>query len=211
MRLNRQTPFSQREHHFYVAIAKYLFRHAEHGIVPVGEPLRLKEAERYGLRPLILYGLTVAGLPIRWMTFAPLDQPRAVRDVLPEAWRKAAGLRGRPDILRIGRHLAAARTGGGYVENRCACRSGGFQGEVSSRFAALGSGLLPMAAEAAHSKRLVSSGSDRGSLPGRPKEHDFDVRDDRRGAHSCEVNDRIRQWLALPVYGSAPAAGVNAS
>ena len=42
------------------------------------------------------------------MTFTPADQPRAFRDVLLDAWRNAKGLRGRPDILRINRHLATA-------------------------------------------------------------------------------------------------------
>ena len=58
---------------------------------------------------LILYGITVAGLPIRWMTLHSSQIGR----VLPgmfflEAWHIAEGLRGRPDILRINRHLATA-------------------------------------------------------------------------------------------------------
>ncbi len=106
--MNQQALPSPREHHFYVATAKFLFHHPEHGIVSVRDPIKIKDAERYGLSPLILYGLTVAGLPIRWMTFTPFDQPRAFRDVLLEAWRNAAGLRGRPDILRVNRHLALA-------------------------------------------------------------------------------------------------------
>ena len=75
--MNQQTQPSPREHHFYVAIAKFLFHHPEHGVVSVQDPIKVKDAERYGLSPLILYGLTVAGLPIRWMTFTPADQPRA--------------------------------------------------------------------------------------------------------------------------------------
>src|SRR5690625_1145295 len=106
--MNQQAQPSPREHHFYVAIAKFLFHHPEHGIVSVRDPIKNSDAERYGLSPLILYGLTVAGLPIRWMTFTPVDQPRAFRDVLLDAWRNAEGLRGRPDILRINRHLATA-------------------------------------------------------------------------------------------------------
>lgn len=106
--MNQQALSSPREQHFYVAIANHLFHHPEHGIVSVHDPIKIKDAEQYGLSPLMLYGLTVAGLPIRWMTFTPVDQPRAFRDVLPEAWRSAEGLRGRPDILRINRHLALA-------------------------------------------------------------------------------------------------------
>jgi hypothetical protein len=106
--MNKQTLPLTREHYFYVSIAKFLFHHSEHGIVSVRDPIKIKGAEQYGLSPLILYGLTVAGLPIRWMTFTPANQPRAFRDVLLEAWRKAEGLRGRPDILRVNRHLAMA-------------------------------------------------------------------------------------------------------
>ena len=60
---------SPREHHFYVAVSKFLFHHVGHGIVSVQDPIKIKDAEQYGLSPLILYGLTVAGLPIRWMSF----------------------------------------------------------------------------------------------------------------------------------------------
>lgn len=104
--MSKQTPPS--EHHFYVAIAKFLFQHPEYGIVSVQDSIRLKDAEQYKLNPLILYGLTVAGLPTRWMTFTPVDQPRAFRDVLQEAWQKSGDLCGRPDTLRINRHLATA-------------------------------------------------------------------------------------------------------
>ena len=106
--MNQQVQPSQRVHHFYVAIAKFLFLHPEHGIVSVADPIRIKTAERYGLSPLILYGLTVAGLPLRWMTFTPVDQLRPFRDVLLDAWHNAEGLRGQPDILKINRHIAAA-------------------------------------------------------------------------------------------------------
>ena len=106
--MNQQTQSSPRVHHFYVAIAKFLFHHSEHGIVSVRDPIKLKAAERYGLSPLILYGLTVAGLPIRWVTLSSVDQPRALGEVLLEAWRNAKGLRGRPDILRVNRYLATA-------------------------------------------------------------------------------------------------------
>ena len=98
----------KRIHHFYVTISKYLFSHPTHGIVQVEDPIRLKEAGKYGLRPLLLYGVAVAGLPLKWMTFTAADQPRAFNDVLLDAWRSAKGLRGKPDILLINRHLATA-------------------------------------------------------------------------------------------------------
>lgn len=59
----------RREHHFYVAIAKFLFHHPEYGIVSVQDPIKLNDAEKYDLSPLLLYGLTIPGLPIRWMTY----------------------------------------------------------------------------------------------------------------------------------------------
>ena len=43
---------SPREHHFYVAIAKFLFHHPEHGIVSVRDPIKIKDAERYALENL---------------------------------------------------------------------------------------------------------------------------------------------------------------
>jgi len=61
-----------REHHFYVAIAKHVFLHTEKGIVFVGDPIRLKDAEKFNLKPLLLYGLTVPGTQIEWYTFSLL-------------------------------------------------------------------------------------------------------------------------------------------
>jgi len=106
--MNPQAMLSPREHHFYVAFAKFIYHHPGHGIVSLQDPIKIKDAERYGLSPLIIYGVTVAGLPIRLMTFTPVDQPRAFRDVLLDAWSNAEGLRGRPDILRVNRHLSKA-------------------------------------------------------------------------------------------------------
>ncbi|MDL2313786.1 hypothetical protein LJC36_02270, partial [Desulfovibrio sp. OttesenSCG-928-C14] len=96
----------KREHHFYIATSKFLFHHIEHGIVLVQDPIKLKDAKKYGLAPIILYGITVPGLPIRWVTFTSIEQPRGIKDILQEAWRSAEGLRGRPDVLRVSRHLA---------------------------------------------------------------------------------------------------------
>ncbi|WP_243885261.1 hypothetical protein [Shewanella algae] len=148
--MNQQTQPSPREHHFYVAIAKFLFHHPEHGIVSVRDPIKIKDAERYGLSPLLLYGLTVAGLPI----FTPVDQPKAFQDALLEAWNNAEGLRGRPDILRINRHLATASPElvGGNGKNRSPGRSSQCQGEIPSRVPALSPGRQPVAAEEARRK-----------------------------------------------------------
>jgi len=97
-----------REHHFYVAVAKHVFAHKKHGIVFVRDPLSLKDADQYGLKPLILYGVTVPGTQILWLTFTPIDQPRTFTSVLEEAWRDGNGLRGKPDILKVSRHITFA-------------------------------------------------------------------------------------------------------
>ncbi|MBT1076978.1 hypothetical protein [Geobacter grbiciae] len=204
--MNQQALPSPREHHFYVAIAKFLFHHQQHGIVSVQDPIKINDAERYGLSPLILYGLTVAGLPIRWMTFTPVDQPRAVRDVLLEAWRNAEGLRGRPDILRINRHLATASP------------------ELAGEMAIIGVQVevadareksLPASLRSAQdsSKWLLGKHDRKGrSLTGSIQalcrdaqyDHEFHVSGRLRGVNSREVEERIRQWLALPAQVPEP-------
>ncbi|KQO76291.1 hypothetical protein [Rhizobium sp. Leaf262] len=104
--MDNQAQQSDREHHFYVSTAKFLFHHPQHGIVAVRDPIKLTDAERYGLSPILLYGLTVAGLPIRWLTFSTMKQRRSLRDALLTAWKSAEGLRGLPDILRVNRYVA---------------------------------------------------------------------------------------------------------
>jgi hypothetical protein len=96
----------QREHHFYVAIAKHVFEHPEHGVVFSGDTISLSDAARFGLKPLILYGLTVPGTQLQWFSFSRLDNPRSLLGFLIEAWSKGAGLRGCPDILKINRSIA---------------------------------------------------------------------------------------------------------
>lgn len=96
----------QREHHFYVAIAKHVFEHPEHGVVFSGDTISLSDAARFGLKPLILYGLTVPGTQLQWFSFSRLDNPRSLLGFLIEAWSKGAGLRGCPDILKINRFIA---------------------------------------------------------------------------------------------------------
>ena len=188
-----------REHHFYVTIAKFLFRHPEHGIVWVRDPIRIKEAEQYGLSPLLLYGLTVARLPIRWMTFTPVDRPRPLREVLLEAWRNAGGLRGRPDILRINRHLAKASPE--LVQDMAKI---GVRVEVADALEKSLPASLGSAQGASRWLLRKHKGNDR-SLAGSIQalcryaqdDHDFGVGERRIGANSREVEDRIRQWLAL--------------
>ena len=204
--MNKQTQPSTREHYFYVAIAKFLFHHQEHGIVSVRDPIKIKDAERYGLSPLMLYGLTVVGLPIRWMTFTPVDQPRPFRDVLLEAWRNAEGLRGRPDILRINRHLAMAS-----LELTREIAKFGVQVEVADAKEK----SLPISMRSAQdsSRWLLRKhdGNDR-SLTGSIQalcrsaqdDHNFCIRDGSKCVNSREVQDRIQQWLALPAQLPLP-------
>lgn len=198
---------SPRKHHFYVAIAKFVFHHPEHGIVSVRDPIRIKDAEQHGLSPLILYGLTVAGLPVRWMTFTLVNQPRALRDVLLEAWRDAEGLRGRPDILRINRHLATASP---ELAGEMA------KIEVQVEVADAGEKSLPASLRSAQDssrwlmgKRERTDRSLTGSIQALCRDaqhdHEFHVRCGHRGVHSREVEDRIQQWLALPIQGPVPA------
>lgn len=204
--MNQQVPLSPREQHFYVAIAKFLFHHPDHGIVSVRDPIKIKDTEQYDLSPLILYGLTVAGLPIRWMTFTPADQPRAFQDVLVEAWRNAEGLRGRPDILRINRHLALASPE--LVKKMAKI-------EIRVEIADAKEKSLPASLRSAQDvSRWLLGKHDRKdrSLAGSVKalcrdaqyDHDFRVRSGHRGVNSREVEGRIKQWLALPVQGPVP-------
>lgn len=109
--MSDETQQPNREHHFYVSIAKLLFHHPQHGIVAVRDPIRLADAKQRGLDPIILYGVTVAGLPIRWLTFSAIDKPKSLREVLLTAWRDAEGLRGIPDVLRVNRYVAHADPG----------------------------------------------------------------------------------------------------
>lgn len=204
--MNQQTQLPPREHHFYVAIAKFLFHHPEHDIVSVGDPIKIKDAERYGLSPLILYGITVAGLPIRWLTFTPVDQPRSFRDVLLEAWRNAEGLRGRPDILRINRHLATASPK--LVEEMAKI---GVRVEVADAKEKSLPASLRSAQDSSRWLMRKHDGNDR-SLTGSIQalcryaqdNHNFRVRDGRRGVNSREVEDRIQQWLTLPMQVPVP-------
>lgn len=204
--MNQQAQPSPREHHFYVAIAKFLFHHPEHGIVSVRDPIKIKAAERYGLSPLILYGLTVAGLPIRWMTFTPVDQPRPFRDVLLDAWRNAEGLRGRPDILRINRHIATASP-----ELVGEMAKIGVQIEVADAKEKSLPASLRSAQDSSRWLLRKHDGNDR-SLTGSIQalcryaqaDHDFRARDGQRGVNSREVEDRVQQWLTLPAQVPVP-------
>ncbi|MCJ8218307.1 MULTISPECIES: hypothetical protein [Aeromonas] len=198
--MEQQMSSLPREHHFYVATAKFLFHHSEYGIVSVRDPIKIKSAEQYGLKPLILYGLTVAGLPIRWVTLTSFEQPKAFQEVLLEAWCKAEGLRGKPEILRINRHLAKA-----CPELVSDMAKIGVRVEVAdAKDKSLPASLR--SAQESYKWLFRRAYSHDRSLEGAIKlfcqcvqdDHDFRVRNGNFTANSREVEDRLKAWLTLP-------------
>lgn len=97
-----------RVHYLSLAIAKHVFEHPQHGIVFVYSPLPLAAAKRYGLTPLILYSVDIAGTPIAWHGYSSIIRPRSFSSVLNEAWDGDQGLRGHCDELRVSRFVARA-------------------------------------------------------------------------------------------------------
>ena len=166
------------------------------------DPIKIKDAEQYELSPLILYGLTVAGLPIRWIIFTPADQPRAFRDVLLEAWHNAEGLRGRPNILRINRHLALASPD--LVKEMAKL-------DVHVEIASAKEKSLPASLRSAQNfcrellwelDRKDRSLSRSIQVLCRYAQEDHNSRVSigvHRGVNSREIEDRIKQWLSRPV------------
>lgn len=192
-----------REHFFYVAVARFVFLHPKHGVVSVRDPIRLSEAENLGLSPLLIYGLSAAGLPLHWLTFSTVSEPRPILAVLHEAWSQAEGLRGLPDTLRVNRHLAAACpdlasslakigvhlsiTDAADKTHPAALRSA--QG-AARRLAdsckddfAVGNPVLALIENAAHDHRYDSQG---GAITTAP----------------AKARQQIEQWLAFPVRES---------
>ena len=90
-----------REHHLYCAIAKYCFLHAKRGITFVRDPLSIASAKRFGLEPLILYGVTAAGTSLKRIMLSTMDSPLSFSTVLEEAWKSAAPFRGKPVRIRV--------------------------------------------------------------------------------------------------------------
>ncbi len=196
-----------RLHHFYVTIAKFIFHHPEHGIVSVRDPIRIEAAARYGLSPLLLYGVTVAGLPIRWMTFTPLAHPRPLREILLEAWCHAAGLRGQPDILLVNRHLAAACPD--LVEGMAEI---GVRVEIAGAKEKSLPASLRSAQDAAQWLRRRVKGNEplpvetvRDLCRYAQQDHDFRFRDGHRYVYNHRQEARVQQWLALPALVPQPA------
>lgn len=189
-----------REHFFYVAVARFVFLHPQHGVVSVRDPIRLADAEQLGLSPLLIYGLSVAGLPLRWMTFSTVVEPRPILSVLQEAWSQADGLRGLPDTLRVNRHLAAA------------CP------DLTSSLAKIGVNLrITNAADKTHPAALRSAqdaarwlldrssgkSADRDPVLALNENAAHDHRYDSQGGAlttaPAKTRPQIEEWLALPV------------
>lgn len=103
----RFLPF--RTNYFSLAVCKHIFMHANHGLVFVHDAMRCREAEKYGLSPLLLYALSVPDTAIRRLTFVPLNQPHAIYATLHRLWmQEEESFRGRPDAVILSRQVAAA-------------------------------------------------------------------------------------------------------
>ncbi|MER8833236.1 hypothetical protein [Mesorhizobium sp. M0909] len=195
----------KREQYFYVSTAKFLFHHPEHGTVAVRDSIRLEDAEQQALSPLTIYGLTVAGLPIRWLTFSAINERIPFCEVLQTAWKNAEGLRGLPDILRVNRHLAQADPA--LVADMARV---GIQLEIAD---AKDKSLPASLRSAQDAARWLL----RRHYPGTPslieaidalcrdarEDHEHSSRRGPRGLSNRDLEDRIEQWLSLPMCPSA--------
>lgn len=199
--MNDLTHQRSREHHFYVSIAKFLFHHPQHGVVAVRDPIRLADAKRRDLDPIILYGITVAGSPIRWLTFSSVRQRKSLREVLLAAWRDAEGLRGMPDALRVNRYVAKADP------------------ELAADLARIGVRLevanardktVPASLRSAHdASRWLSRRHDPVDLSlaasvealclDAHADHDWRASRSPHGLSNRKLEDSIEQWLGLPI------------
>jgi len=199
--MNDQTHESSREHHFYVSIAKFLFHHPQHGIVAVRDPIRLADAKQRGLDPIILYGITVAGLPIRWLTFSTINQRKSLTEVLLAAWRDAEGLRGMPDVLRVNRYVAQADP----ELVRALARIGVRLEVVDAK-----NKTVPASLRSAHdASRWLSRRHDPVDLSlaasvealclDAQADHDWRASRSPRGLSNRKLEDSIEQWLSLPM------------
>jgi hypothetical protein len=88
------TESSLREHWLSVAIARHVFAHPDFGIVFARDPFDLTTAERYGLRPIIVYSVTVADIGLRHLAFSAAEKPSSFLNVLQDLWRTSPVLRG---------------------------------------------------------------------------------------------------------------------
>ena len=201
----------QRRHHFYVATAKFLFQHPQYGLVSVRDPIRTTDARRYGLRPILLYGLTIPGLPIRWMTFSSDDSPQPLRQILFSAWSQGEGLRGQPDVLIVSRHLA---------QSDPALKTDLAKIGVALEVAGPREKSLPASLRTAQEKcRWLPSSSTSQSMPADQAiaafsadalaHHIWRARDRRRDLGDRELEERLEAWLALSSRDPNPSFATN--
>lgn len=199
--MNDQKHQPYREHHFYASIAKFLFHHPQHGIVTVRDPIRLADAKQHGLLPIILYGVTVAALPIRHLTFSTVDRPKSLREVLLTAWGNAEGLRGRPDVLRVNRYVALADSA--LTEDLARI---GVRLEIADAKDKTVAGSLRSANDASrwlwqtHTPPDLSSAACVKALClDAQDDHDRSARPGRHGLNNRKLTESIEQWLDLPM------------
>ena len=189
-----------REQHFYVAISKFIFAREGDSIAWSRDPVRLSDAARIRLRPLILYGVAVPGTPIHWLTYAAADRPRSLAGVLNEAWSKASGLRGYPDRLTINRHVAAAAPG--LVERLGKLRievaiAGPSDKRLSASLRAAQNAVLEIQF---HVRKQLSAGTLDWLNAESAKLHAFHIRLGWRGGLATrDAADRAEAWMALPL------------
>lgn len=202
MMTERPLPF--RTNYFSLAMCKHIFLHSTHGLVFVRDAMQCREAERYGLAPLLLYALSIPSTAIRRMTFAPLEKPHALYATLHRLWtQESEGFRGRPDALILSRQVAAASP---TLGDRLA-RDG-----VELIVADKGDKVLGAALRTAQQDAMwlgfFSGGSRRIDTLDRLDEaaserHRFDAK-----MHMGKHRQRQEQWAALPCRPSwAPAGG----
>lgn len=189
-----------REHFFYVAVARFVFLHPKHGVVCVRDPIKLADAEQLGLSPLLIYGLSVAGLPLRWMTFSTVAEPRPILSVLHEAWSQADGLRGLPDMLRINRHLAAA-----CPDFASSLAKIGVRLQISNSTDKTHPAALRSAQDTARRLADRYAGDSAVNDPllalieTAAEDHRYDSRGGALTTAPAKARQQIEQWLALPV------------
>lgn len=109
-----ETPLSKtcREHYLSVAVARHVFTHPSRGVVFVRDAIRLADADRFDLTPLVIFAFSVPHTRLRWMTFALQNNTISLLRVILDAWSLGSEiLRGYPDILKVSCHVADAAPG----------------------------------------------------------------------------------------------------
>jgi hypothetical protein len=200
--MNRSLPF--RTNYFSLAVCKHIFLHSAHGLVFVRDAMRCREAERYGLSPLLLYSLSIPGTALRRMTFTSLERPHALYAVLHRLWGKEVeGFRGLPDALLLSRQVAAASPTLGDRLSR-----DGVELIIADKGDKISGAALRTAQREAIWLGSFSDRSRRIDTLDRLDEaaaerHHFDAK-----THMGKDRQRQEQWAALPYRPpSAPAGG----